>query len=64
MILQKKKMGKKYCSYKQCLDILDFSMIKEQLPLIAGIRYSKKESFPYFSAGLSEIANQSPRERK
>ncbi len=37
MILQKKKMGKKILRYKQCLDILDFSTVKEQLPLIAGI---------------------------
>lgn len=59
-----KENGKKILRYKQCLDILDFSMVKEQLPLIAGIRYSKKESFPYFSAGLSEIANQIARGEK
>ncbi|MGM9579995.1 MAG: hypothetical protein ACI3U2_02010 [Anaerovibrio sp.] len=47
--------GKKILRYKNCLDILDFAMIKEQLPLIANIQYSKRESFPYFSAGLAEI---------
>ena len=50
-----KEDDKKILRYKNCLDILDFAMIKEQLPLLANIQYSKRESFPYFSAGLAEI---------
>lgn len=53
--LKDRDCGKKILCYKNCLEILDFSMIKEQLPQLEKVRFSKRDSFPYFSAGLCDM---------
>lgn len=50
-----KACGKRILCYKNCLEILDFPMIKEQLPQLDKVRFSKRDSFPYFSAGLCDM---------
>lgn len=43
--------------YKNCLDLVDFSMLCEKLPLLSNIDYKKKLGLPYFTDGLTDIAD-------
>lgn len=53
-----KENKKNVLFYKNCLEIMDFSMIKELIPQLAQIEYSNKETFPYFTSGLSELSEK------
>lgn len=54
----KHKNGKNILLFKNCLEIVDFPMLKKQLPQLDIVDYSSKDKLPYFTAGLSEIAKK------
>lgn len=56
--LIEKEDGCQFLRYKNCLDVVDFPMLREAIPKLSQIRFPKRESFPYFTAGLEEIAKK------
>ncbi|MGN0318335.1 MAG: hypothetical protein ACI4E1_10450 [Lachnospira sp.] len=52
------KDGKNVLLYKNCLEITDFPLLKEQLPQLAGVNYSIRDELPYFTSGLEELAEK------
>ena len=42
--------------YKNCVEILDFPMLISQLPQLKKIQYPIREELPYFTSGLSDLA--------
>ncbi|MGN0132244.1 MAG: hypothetical protein ACI4AA_07385 [Lachnospiraceae bacterium] len=56
--LVKRDNGKYALQYKDCVEILDFPMLTELFPQLAGIRYPLRDKLPYFTTGLSETAGK------
>ena len=50
--------GDSILRYKNCVEILDFPMLTRQLPQLADIRYPIREELPYFTVGLSGLAQR------
>lgn len=50
--------GDSILRYKNAVEILDFPMLTQILPQLAGIRYPIREELPYFTAGLSDLARK------
>lgn len=50
--------GDSILRYKNCVDILDFPMLISQLPQLKNIQYPIRDELPYFTAGLSELAQR------
>lgn len=59
-----KKSNKDILCYKNCLEVMDFPMVKEQLPQIADVKYPNKDDFPYFVSGLSMLSEKIDRGEK
>ena len=53
-----KKGDKNILQYKNSVEIMDFPMLVKELPCLSTVDYIKKNDFPYFTAGLSEIAKK------
>lgn len=52
------KNGTNILKYKNSVEIIDFPMLVKELPCLRSVDYIKKNDFPYFTAGLSEIAKK------
>lgn len=53
-----KKGEKSILKYKNSVEIMDFPMLIEALPCLDSVDYIKKNDFPYFTSGLTEIAKK------
>lgn len=51
-----KENGKYAWQYKNCVEIMDFPMMKNIFPQLDNFHYSGKDKLPYFTAGLRDIA--------
>lgn len=45
-------------TYKNCVDVMDFQMIKEIMPQLENVKYSKRDELPYFTSGLEEFVSK------
>lgn len=48
--------GKSALFYKNCVEIMDFPMLTQLLPQLDDVSYSIRDTLPYFTAGIPEIA--------
>lgn len=52
----RRAQGDEVLLYKNSVEILDFPLLTEQLPPLRSLRYSLRDSLPYFTDGLCSIA--------
>lgn len=50
--------------YKNCVDVVDFPALADIIPQLAGVKYSIRDNIPYFTSGLSGIAERINRGEK
>jgi hypothetical protein len=58
------EQGQNMILYKNCVEVMDFAMISRILPQLDHVSYSKRDELPYFTAGLTELADKIRRGEK